>query len=571
MQPIICYNKNMSEFENPKFPKPRDSAGPLELGQEDEGAVPFEYQSRWLGFGLDEEQRTAAAEASISAFIHAKSRGEFQISSGERMRYPSFGSIYEWLMAHRQVYARFLHGYEKEGVKRSIQHEVLGVLQDETETSERREAALGFFLARAGNLLCPELKQFAEDHPHAMQSADIFNQQLQELSTQFQGNDAVIQSGIEYLTAEQIEEYERTGTITYDFPGESVDRVLSELYQSGFKPQRKKGEQIQLPSEPVTNAHVKYEQKRIQELTVWVQRSVLHDYSVAFAHLHLDVDRVLLESIQRYFQILPQAIIQEKPVHEHSMLIRSRMTLGMQVVIARLLEVPFEWTRDGTYRHILLLYSLGYTPLDIAKDLGIKVDRVHMLFEVLENSARFRADSFGLTQAEVVLLSQTGGASANVFNDLELSRPDMHPKSREALLNREARISRGSMREDNFPEVFVSKLIADGYPFVPEGKQEVVIAQEILSVTQEDRDEPEDVAYIQALQRDMADALTTLKTREREILELRFGLIDGEKKTLAEIGKMYGITPGRVGQIVHMGIRHLRHPVRSRQLRKYLD
>ncbi|HCP13268.1 MAG TPA: RNA polymerase subunit sigma-70, partial [Planctomycetaceae bacterium] len=65
--------------------------------------------------------------------------------------------------------------------------------------------------------------------------------------------------------------------------------------------------------------------------------------------------------------------------------------------------------------------------------------------------------------------------------------------------------------------------------------------------------------------------LKTLTYREREILRLRYGLVDGYTYTLEEVGKIFSVTRERVRQIEAKAVRKLQHPVRSRQLQGFLE
>ena len=65
--------------------------------------------------------------------------------------------------------------------------------------------------------------------------------------------------------------------------------------------------------------------------------------------------------------------------------------------------------------------------------------------------------------------------------------------------------------------------------------------------------------------------LSSLTERERKILEMRFGLKDGDDRTLEEIGKIYNVTRERIRQIEAKGLRKLRHPTRLRHLQGFLE
>jgi RNA polymerase primary sigma factor len=82
---------------------------------------------------------------------------------------------------------------------------------------------------------------------------------------------------------------------------------------------------------------------------------------------------------------------------------------------------------------------------------------------------------------------------------------------------------------------------------------------------------PVDAASRQLLKEQIRSALGVLSDREREVLEMRFGLSDGQDHTLEEVGKHFGVTRERIRQIEAKALRKLRHPTRSRQLRDYLE
>jgi len=82
---------------------------------------------------------------------------------------------------------------------------------------------------------------------------------------------------------------------------------------------------------------------------------------------------------------------------------------------------------------------------------------------------------------------------------------------------------------------------------------------------------PVDAAARQLLKEQIRGALSVLNTREREVLEMRFGLTDGQEHTLEEVGRHFGVTRERIRQIEAKALRKLRHPNRSHPLRDYLE
>ena len=82
---------------------------------------------------------------------------------------------------------------------------------------------------------------------------------------------------------------------------------------------------------------------------------------------------------------------------------------------------------------------------------------------------------------------------------------------------------------------------------------------------------PMDMTSYSLLKGKLQDVLCSLTERERKILELRFGLVDGYARTLEEIGKQFKVTRERIRQIEAKGLRKLRHPTRIRHLQGFLE
>ncbi len=81
---------------------------------------------------------------------------------------------------------------------------------------------------------------------------------------------------------------------------------------------------------------------------------------------------------------------------------------------------------------------------------------------------------------------------------------------------------------------------------------------------------PEEFATYEILKDELREVLDTLTVREKEVLELRFGLFDGSSHTLEEVGKQFKVTRERIRQIEAKALRKLRHPSRAKKLKDFL-
>lgn len=82
---------------------------------------------------------------------------------------------------------------------------------------------------------------------------------------------------------------------------------------------------------------------------------------------------------------------------------------------------------------------------------------------------------------------------------------------------------------------------------------------------------PDEAADFTMLREQLDEILATLTYRERKVLELRFGLVDGTPRTLEEVGREFDVTRERIRQIEAKALRKLKHPSRSSKLRDFLD
>ena len=90
-------------------------------------------------------------------------------------------------------------------------------------------------------------------------------------------------------------------------------------------------------------------------------------------------------------------------------------------------------------------------------------------------------------------------------------------------------------------------------------------------IPDEDASEPSEAASFSLLKEQLMEVLDTLTPREKKVLELRFGIVDGRTRTLEEVGKEFTVTRERIRQIEATALRKLRHPSRSKKLRDFLN
>ena len=90
-------------------------------------------------------------------------------------------------------------------------------------------------------------------------------------------------------------------------------------------------------------------------------------------------------------------------------------------------------------------------------------------------------------------------------------------------------------------------------------------------IPDEDAPAPADEACNSVLKQTLGEVLDTLTDREKRVIILRFGLIDGRQRTLEEVGQEFQVTRERIRQIETKALRKLRHPTRSKKLKDFLE
>jgi RNA polymerase primary sigma factor len=159
-------------------------------------------------------------------------------------------------------------------------------------------------------------------------------------------------------------------------------------------------------------------------------------------------------------------------------------------------------------------------------------------------------------------------------------------------INRLIRVSRGLLqelgREPTVEEIAEAMSKGQEVQVTPEKVREIIkVSQEPVSLETpigeeedshlgdfiEDSDAvvPVDAASFILLQEQLESVLHTLSEREKKVIQLRFGLLDGHPRTLEEVGREFGVTRERIRQIESKTLSKLRHPSRSQKLRDYLE
>ena len=161
------------------------------------------------------------------------------------------------------------------------------------------------------------------------------------------------------------------------------------------------------------------------------------------------------------------------------------------------------------------------------------------------------------------------------IEDIALEAGYLEPKDRQAILRSRAestpveadvrrRWNRAAAKVNRILKAMEEPMSLDSPVGVEESSQLGDFIED------EEAQEPMDAAAREMLREAIKNALAVLSERERQVLELRFGLVDGKEHTLEEVGQYFNVTRERIRQIESKALRKLRHPTRSRYLRDFL-
>ena len=220
---------------------------------------------------------------------------------------------------------------------------------------------------------------------------------------------------------------------------------------------------------------------------------------------------------------------------------------------------PTRGYKFSTYATWWIRQSISRSIADQARTIRIPVH----IFESLNRLLRVQRE----------LIQKLGREPTS--EDIALEAGYLEPKDRQAILRSKAedtpvdadvrrRLNRAAAKVNRILRAMEEPMSLDS----PVGSEDSSQLGDFIE--DEDAQEPMDAAARDMLRETIKSALAVLSERERQVLELRFGLVDGKEHTLEEVGQYFEVTRERIRQIESKALRKLRHPTRSRQLRDFL-
>jgi RNA polymerase primary sigma factor len=220
---------------------------------------------------------------------------------------------------------------------------------------------------------------------------------------------------------------------------------------------------------------------------------------------------------------------------------------------------PTRGYKFSTYATWWIRQSISRSIADQARTIRIPVH----IFESLNRLLRIQREliqKLGREPTSEDIALEAGYLEANDRQAIQRSQVDATPV--EADVRR--RLTRAAAKVNRILRAMEEPMSLDS----PVGMEDSSQLGDFIE--DEDAQEPMDAAAREMLRDAVQNALAVLSEREREVLELRFGLMDGKDHTLEEVGQYFNVTRERIRQIESKALRKLRHPTRSRLLRDFL-
>ncbi len=221
---------------------------------------------------------------------------------------------------------------------------------------------------------------------------------------------------------------------------------------------------------------------------------------------------------------------------------------------------PSRGYKFSTYATWWIRQAISRSIADIARTIRIPV-------HILESINR-------LLRVQRELIQKLGREPTS--EDIALEAGFLEPRDRQAILRAldqatpveeevRQRWSRAAAKVEQILRTIEEPMSLDS----PVGSEESSQLSDFIE--DEEAQAPMDVAIRELMREAIQNALAVLSPRERQVLELRFGLVDGREHTLEEVGQHFNVTRERIRQIESKALRKLRHPTRSRHLRDFLS
>ena len=220
---------------------------------------------------------------------------------------------------------------------------------------------------------------------------------------------------------------------------------------------------------------------------------------------------------------------------------------------------PTRGYKFSTYATWWIRQSISRSIADQARTIRIPVHIFESINRLLRIQRRL-IQELGREPTSEDLALEAGYLDSNDQQAILRSRADRTPVSNDVR----RRLTRAAAKVNRILRAMEEPMSLDS----PVGNEDSSILGDFIE--DEDAPEPMDAAAREMLRESVKNALAVLSDREREVLELRFGLIDGKDHTLEEVGQYFNVTRERIRQIEAKALRKLRHPTRSRHLRDYL-